>query len=85
MSYHQAMGRGYLPPSKPKYTREEINYAKKILHHLEDKDLLLAVNVNHLFYLSADEDFWQQRSVKKRLNNKPPNTTWKNYYLSQFL
>jgi hypothetical protein len=85
MSYLQAMAAGYSGPSKPKYTPDQINWAKKMIRHLEDKDLLVALNVDHLFYLVADEDFWQERSVKKGLYNKPSNITWKRYYLSQFV
>ena len=85
MNYLEAMAKGYLPPAKARYSREEINHAKLILLELDDKDLLRALNMNHLFYISADEDFWQRRSLKKGLRDKASNITWKKYYLSQFI
>jgi hypothetical protein len=80
MSYLQ-----FNPYSKPKYTQNQISNAKKVLFNLEDRDLLLALNTHQVFYYAADENFWEQRSIKNDLNNKPSDITWKKYYLSQFI
>lgn len=85
MSYLNNMAKGYIPHAKPRYSNIEIEFAKKVLFELEDRDLLHILNSSLLYYTAADEQFWQQRSIKKKLYNKPGEMTWKNFYLSQFI
>lgn len=85
MSYLSNTAKGYIPHAKPKYSSSEIEFAKKVLFQLEDRDLLPLLNSSLLYYSAADEQFWQQRSIMKKLYNKPNEITWKKFYLSQFI
>lgn len=50
MSYPLA----FFPGSRPKYSYEKLDFARKILLKLEDKQLFLALKASQLYYYAAD-------------------------------